>query len=136
MASTVFGMRADGFDRLMASMAESGEGSAEKVGGVLEGYAAPLIKGEIQRLLPSSGRRWKGKRAAASATDPFASRLEHDGSPSLVTASRNGYHYLYFPDDGSSTRRHAGMQDFMGRGQDAATDRIIDRCLAALAEGI
>lgn len=134
MTRAAFVLADDGLERLAATMAECGSTSAETVSGVLDSYAAPLVRGSIQRLLPSSGRSWSGKRAAASAVDPFASRIEHDGAPALVTASRSGYHYLYFPDDGSSTRRHAGMQDFMGRGQDAVADKIIDRCLAALAD--
>ena len=135
MASTL-SVEDKGLERLMAAMVESGEGSAQMVTEVLEGYAAGLIKDEIQRLLPSSGRRWSGKKAAARSTNPLRSEVRQEGSPALYTTSRNGYHYLYFPDDGSSTRRHAGMQNFMGRGQDAATERIIDRCLAALAEDL
>ena len=136
MASPTLSMEDKGLDRLMAAMQQSGEGSAQKVTEVLDSYAAPLIKDEIRRLLPSSGRKWSGKKAAASSTNPFRSEVRQESSPALYTTSRNGYHYLYFPDDGSSTRRHAGMQNFMGRGQDAATERIIDRCLAALAEDL
>ena len=136
MASPTLSVSESGFERLMAAMQETGQGAAERVTEVLDGYAAPLIRDEIQRLLPSSGRKWSGKRAAARSASPLRSEVRQEGSPALYTTSRNGYHYLYFPDDGSSTRRHAGMQNFMGRGQDAATERIIDRCLAALAEDL
>ena len=52
----------------------------------------------------------------------------------VTIAARGRYHYLYFPDDGSNTRRHVGNQEFMRRGAEAAAGKIIDICLGRLAE--
>lgn len=136
MANTTFSQHVEGFDRLVQTMADVGENSARIVSEVFEDYAGPEIRREIQRLLPASGRRWRGKKTAARSTEPLFGQVRQEGTPVLYTRSKTRYNYLYFPDDGSNTRRHAGMQNFMGRGQDAATSRILDRCIAELTKDL
>lgn len=98
---------------------------------VLHGEAGELIAEKAQRLLPASGRKWKKKKTAAGRTMPF----QKDTAEMLAVTvkSKTGYQYLYFPDDGSNTRRHAGNQQFMRRGAEGATEDIINLCLGRLA---
>ena len=131
---TLFQMEGTDFDALQKAMLEYGAGSGQIVADVFEDYGAPLIREEIKRLIPESGRTWRGKKKAAKQADSLMSQVFRTADPSIYTRSRPAYGYLYFPDDGSYTKRHVGNQNFMGRGQDAATNRIIDRCLAKLAD--
>ncbi len=83
-------------------------------------------------LLPSSGRKWKVKKTAASSTNP----LRDDTSEllSLIVRSEKKYNYLYFPDDGSNTEHHQGNQHFMQRGADNSLNEITQLCTAKLLE--
>jgi len=97
--------------------------------GVLENEAPEAIKDKIKPLLPASGRTWRGKKKAASLANPF----KHENEMLAVTVKTvPRYGYLYFPDDGSNTKRHAGLQDFMGRGAEAAAPEILDTVLGKL----
>ena len=51
---------------------------------------------------------------------------------SVTIRTKNAYHYLYFPDDGSTTRRHHGGQEFMKRGAEKKQSKIIDRIMQGL----
>ena len=86
-------------------------------------FAPNLIQRNIVSVLPSSGRSWKGKSAPASSTDPF--RHEPIKLGTLVK-TKSEYNYLYFPDDGSNTKRHQGNQQFMHRGAEMSQDEIIE----------
>lgn len=133
MAYDIMTLDAESFEVLADSMKRYGEGAEDVVNGVLHDYGGERIKAGIQRFLPESGRTWKGKKAAAKRTDPFVTL---GGNMSVTISTKSGYGYLYFPDDGSSTRKHVGGQNFMGRGADDATSDIIDRCLAELTKEI
>lgn len=131
---TLFQMEGTDFDELHKAMLEYGAGSGQIVADVFDDYGAQLIRDEIKKLIPESGRKWKGKKKAAKHADSLMSQVFRTADPSIYTRSRPAYGYLYFPDDGAYTRRHVGSQNFMGRGQDAAANRIIDRCLAKLVD--
>ena len=98
---------------------------------MLHGQGAEVIKAEIHKLLPESGRTWPGKPTAAKKTDPFKSEGFNLG---VTIKSKPDYWYLYFPDDGTTTRKHAGNQQFMRRGGEAATQEVIDMCVEALTK--
>ena len=91
------------------------------------------IKEYIRAILPVSGRTWNGKKAAASQTDPF--RIQGENL-AVKVYTKGSYHYLYFPDDGENTYRHNGDQEFMRRGAEEATEKIIDQCVSALVKEI
>ena len=131
---TLFQMKGPDFDALQKAMLDYGAGSGQIISDVFEDYGAPLIREEIKKLIPESGRTWRGKKKAAKHAESLMSQVFRTADPAIYTRSKPDYGYLYFPDDGSHTRRHAGNQNFMGRGQDTATNRIIDRCLAKLAD--
>ena len=97
----------------------------------LRSEGAKTIEERIKPLIPRSGRTWRGKAAAAASAQPFTDVY----SPMAVEiVARGRYGYLYFPNDGSNTRSHAGNQQFMERGLEAATDTVIEQCVKALMD--
>ena len=127
MASNTFSLDADQFDRLQNAMRLYGEQSGREIDDVLHNEGAELITEEIMRLLPESGRKWKGKKTAAKRTQPFK---QFNASLSVTISSKTAYNYLYFPDDGTNTRRHVGYKgkprEFMYRGAENQTGKIMD----------
>lgn len=118
-------------DEFTKMMDQYGDAAKKVINDVLHEEGAEVIKKEISRLLPSSGRRWKGKGAAARAVMP--GKFDQDEELLAVTiAARGKYHYLYFPDDGSNTKRHVGNQQFMHRGAEKASPKVIELCLGRL----
>ncbi len=108
-----------------------GDAAQRVINNVVHEEGAEEIKKEIARLLPASGRKWKGKGAPARSVMP--AKFEQDEDLLAVTiAARGKYHYLYFPDDGSNTKRHAGNQEFMYRGADKAAPKVLELCLGRL----
>ena len=90
--------------------------------------AVDMVEDNIQLLLPSSGRHWKGKGAAAASTQPF--RKGPNELLTLIVRSKTKYNYLYFPDDGSNTVHHMGNQHFMQHGAENSLGAIADLCAA------
>ena len=103
------------------------------VNDVLHNEAGPLIEKNIMPLLPQSGRSWKGKKPAAKNAAPFQ---EVNGNLSVTVTTKYHYHYLYFPNDGSNTKRHVGNQHFMYRGAEKAAPDIIEKCTARILKEI
>lgn len=118
-------------DRLQIAITDF-QGSAEDtINEVLHNEAGDLIQEKIKLLMPVSGANWKGKKSAAK----FSNSLRNDnGHLSVTVRTAKSYQYLYFPDDGSTTRRHAGNQRFFARGGEDARDEVIDRCINKLVE--
>lgn len=131
-----FTLDASEFDRLQESIQQyEGDHAGRLIDEVLHGEGAELIKQQITPLIPASGRTWAKKGAPASIAMPR--KFSQDNGPLSVTiAARGKYHYLYFPDDGSNTRRHAGNQHFFQRGAEESAQRIIDLCVGKLTEGL
>lgn len=128
-----FEFDAGSIDDLYEKMVSYGTGSGQIIDKVLRSEGAEEIKKQIARLLPSSGRHWKGKAPAASSAMP--GRFDQDnGELSVTIAARGKYHYLYFPDDGSNTRKHAGDKQFMLHGAEAAAPKVVEMCVGKLAE--
>ena len=128
-----FEFDAGSIDDLHEKMVSYGTGSGQIIDKVLRSEGAEEIKKQIARLLPSSGRHWKGKAPAASSAMP--GRFDQDnGELSVTIAARGKYHYLYFPDDGSNTRKHAGNKQFMLHGAEAAAPKVVEMCVGKLAE--
>ena len=131
MADGWFTLDAKDFETLQENMQAFGAGSGKVIDQVLHNEGAEEIKRNILPLIHSSGRTWRGKKAPAASAKPFTQK---NGSLSVTILSRGYYHYLYFPDDGSNTVRHAGNQQFMQRGAENSADTIIDRCIGKLIE--
>lgn len=121
------------FEILQRAMQLYGENAGREIDNVLHNEGGKLIQEEIMRLLPESGRKWKGKKTAAKRTQPFK---QHNDSLSVTIASKTAYNYLYFPDDGTNTKHHIGYKgrprEFMYKGAENQTGKIIDRCIERL----
>ena len=85
-----------------------------------------LVKEEVRRLMPVSGRKWKGKAKAAKNANSLSDKT---GNLFFEVSTTSAYHYLYFPDDGSNTRHHVGSQHFFRRGGENKQTEIINRCV-------
>ena len=129
-----FTLDASEFEKLQDAMQQYAGQAGPTIDEILHGEGAELIKQKITLLLPASGRTWAKKGAPASAAMPgrFA---QDNGTLSVTIAARGKYHYLYFPDDGSNTKRHAGNQQFMRRGAEDASSDVIELCIGKLTEG-
>ena len=111
---------------------KSYQGNAEQViNDVLHNEAGTLIQESIKRLMPKSDARKKHAKDSDSLTNL-------NGNLSVTVMAKKQYHYLYFPDDGTSTRRHVGKggipQQFFLRGGETVADEIVDRCIGRLVE--
>lgn len=129
--SETFSLDASDFERLQQSMEDFGEGSGQVITEALH-ESGPVIYERINPLIHPSGRTFKGHRSSATQS-AWPTYVTNESMAVTVTA-RGKWHYLYFPDDGSNTDRHAGMQDFMMRGAQDAAPEIIERCLGALMQ--
>lgn len=108
------------------------EGNTEKViNDIFWNEAGPLINDEIVSLLPVSNRTWRGKKKSAKYAQPFN---QENKNLSVTVKTKFDYHYLYFPDDGTNTKGHAGEQYFMYEGALNKRSSIIERCIAEITE--
>lgn len=135
MAGSQFQLDASQVDRLQKTMTQYAGHAGQIVDEVLHNEGGKLISEEIMRLLPESGRTWAGKKPAAKQAKPF---MQENGSLSVTVKTKPAYNYLYFPDDGTNTRRHIGYEgvprEFMRKGGESQADKIIDLCIAKLTK--
>lgn len=125
-------MDAREIDKLANVISQYKETAEDAINRILHGYAYDEIEKDIKRIMPESGRKWRGKRAAAKT----AKSLEPEkGNLYIKVKSKKNYSYLYFPDDGSNTKAHRGEQHFMLRGAETASENIINRCIAEIVKG-
>lgn len=117
------------FDDLQQAMQAYQGNTEEAINEVLHNEASPLIQDSVRKLIPVSGRNWKGKLPPAGVGKSLTDAKEN---LAITVKSSKNYQYLYFPDDGSSTTRHAGNQQFFYKGGELVQDEIIDRCTARL----
>ena len=96
---------------------------------VLHNQGGELIQGSIQRFIPVSNKTWKGKAPAAKKSKSLQNINEN---LAVTVTTTKKYQYLYFPDDGTNTRRHIGNQRFFEKGGEAVKDEIIERCISKL----
>lgn len=131
MARASFEIDAELFDQLIERM-KAFQGNTEgTINEVLWEQGSVLINDAIMLLLPRSGRTWAGKKKAAKDAAPFTQTNEN---LSVTVRTKGAYHYLYFPDDGSNTRKHQGNQQFMLHGAEMEQEQIINLCIAKLIE--
>lgn len=130
---SVFKLSAEEFERLEGAM-KNFQGNTEKtINDVLHNEGGQLIHDEIKRLMPMSGKRWKGKKAPAKTSN---SLQIVGGNLSVTVTTKKAYQYLYFPDDGSNTRRHAGNQQFFLNSGENQKEAIMNLCINRLVEGL
>lgn len=113
-------------EKLEQAMREFQGNTEDTINDVLHNYAGDRAQEDIFRFMPVSKKK-KGTHAK------FSKSLKNvPGNLSVTVTTSGKYGYLYFPDDGTNTRRHVGNQRFFERGGEAATDDIIERCVAKL----
>ncbi len=117
------------FEKLQRAIKEYQGNVEEAINGVLHNEGAQLIQDSIRQFMPVSNKTWKGKKAAAKSAN---SMRQTDGNLSVTVRSAKTYQYLYFPDDGTNTRRHVGDQQFFLKGAEAVADDILERCVGKL----
>ncbi len=116
-------------DNLQRAMQEYQGDTEQMINDVLHKEAGQLIHNAIKLLIPRSEKEWKGKNPPARTSNSLQKVNEN---LAVIVKSRKDYNYLYFPDDGTNTRRHVGNQQFFQRGGEEKTDEIIDRCIKKL----
>lgn len=117
-------------EHLQAWMEAYGKGAAKVVEDTLR-ECAPKVRDRINLLMPVSGRRFKGHTSGARGTK--WERISSEEPLSVTVAANSKRRYLYFPDDGSNTKRHAGNQHFFRRGAEAALPQVVEALAEALA---
>lgn len=121
-----------GFEKMQQAIKDF-EGDVEKeINAVLHEEASPLIQEAVRMLMPRSHvKRWNGKLPHAKDSK---SLTDVKDNLSITVKSAKKYQYLYFPDDGTSTKHHAGNQQFFKRGGESQSDEIINRCISRLVD--
>ena len=119
------------FDELQQAMKNFQGNTEEVINDVLHEQGGKLIQDAVKRLMPVSGKSWRGKKPAAKSSNS----LQIVGENLAVTVkTRKAYQYLYFPDDGTNTIRHVGNQQFFLKGGESQSEEIIDRCVRRLVD--
>ena len=126
MSGDVFTINCEDFDELQNAMREYQGNTENAINDVLHNYAGNRAQEDIYRLMPVSTKK-KGKHAKNSK-----SLSNVTGNLSVTITAKGKWHYLYFPDDGTNTRRHIGNQQFFAHGGEAAQDDIVARCVERL----
>lgn len=127
----VLELNAESIANLEKAMIEY-QGDTEKtINDVLHNDASQLIQDAVKRLIPESKKTWNGKKAAAASGKSLTDVKEN---LSVTVKTTKPYQYLYFPDDGTNTRRHVGNQQFFKRGGESQIDEITKRCITRLTE--
>lgn len=125
-----FKIDADEFNRLEQSIKNFPGNAEEAINEVLHTKASQILQDEIRRLMPRSDvKPWKGKLPHAKDSKSLTDKQEN---LAITVKTTKRYQYLFFPDDGTSTTRHAGDQQFFYRGGKNKQTEIIDRCIARL----
>lgn len=119
------------FERLEQAIRNFPGNTEDIINAVLHNEGGVLIQEAIQPLIPQSGKTWKGKKAPARVGNSLRSTNEN---LAVWVRSTKSYQYLYFPDDGTNTRRHAGNQQFFLRGAESVKSEVIDRCVGRLIQ--
>lgn len=110
-----------------------GNNAEEIINETLHGFGANIIKQNIQNILPISGRTWSGKAKSAKSAKPFT---QENKNLYLKVKSKTNYNYLYFPNDGTNTKRHQGKQFFMQRGAEDSIEEFKNECINNILERI
>ena len=118
-------------EKLQQVMKDYQGNTEDAINDVLHNYAGDRAQVDIYALMPVSdpAKVWAGKAPHAKLSKSLRNVF---GNLSVTVTTSGDYSYLYFPDDGTNTRRHAGNQQFFARGGDAATNDSVERCVIRL----
>lgn len=124
-----FEMDSKEVDRLFQTVKDFPGNAEQSINEVFHNEAPPLVEDAIYLLMPMSGKTWAGKKAPARAAK---SLTKETANLAFAVKSKTDYNYLYFPDDGTNTRRHIGDQQFFRRGGEMKQSEIVDRCITRI----
>lgn len=96
-----------------------------KINGYLHGKGYDTFERAIRNAIPVSGRSWKGKKSSAKSSNSIRDK-EPSSNLSVTISTKKPFHYLYFPDDGSTTQHHFGNQQFFEKGVEQQTNHAIE----------
>lgn len=130
--SATFSLDPSSLEGIAQRLLQAGGDVEGAINEVLHERAGQVIADRISPLIHPSGRTFKGHSASAAASD--WPRFDTGANLAVEVGTKPRFHYLYFPDDGSNTRRHAGGQRFMERGAQAAEQEITSLCIEAIME--
>lgn len=119
--------------RLEKALRESKGNTEQTINEVLHEEAYPIFADSIKGIMPVSGRNWKGKRPPAKQSKSLQKKV---GNLWVSITSSSFYNYLYFPDDGTNTRRHVGDQQFFYKGVKAQENEVIEMCVGRLVDNL
>lgn len=125
----VFRIDTTEFERLQNAIKNFPGDAETAINEVLHTEGSQQIQDAIRNLMPVSGREWKGKKPAAKSAKSLTNLK---GNLFVEVKTTSNYHYLYFPDDGTTTKRHTGNQQFFLKGAEAQEETIIDLCVNKL----
>lgn len=120
-------------ERLQNAMQSYPDRAEKAINSVLHDDGSQIIPENIKRLMPVSGASWRGKAGAAKTSNSLRDEKEN---LAITVKTQKKYQYLYFPDSGENTRRHAGRQYFFQRGAEASSNALIDRCIVKITESL
>lgn len=126
-----FEMDVEQFDRLQQAMKNYHGNTERAINDVLHNEGNELFQESIYRLIPVSGKTWRGKKPPAASSK---SLTDEKSNLAITVKSAKKYQYLYFPDDGTNTRRHVGNQQFFLRGVEAKQTDVVDLCINRLID--
>lgn len=121
-----FALDTSEIERLHEAIAQFGNDARNAINEVFHNETLLPVSASIVAKIHPSGRTWAKKAVSATQTQPFRNE---NGNLSVTIKNKSKYQYLYFPDDGSNTRQHIGMQDFMVRGAEEVAPEIVDMCM-------
>jgi hypothetical protein len=131
--SVPFKINVADFEALQSALKETTANAESAINEVLHGPAVPIIEDSIRRLIPVSGKAWRGKKGAAKTSNSMQNVNEN---LAVTVKTTKPYQYLYFPNDGTNTRRHVGNQRFFEKGGEAVKNDIIERCIVNITSNI
>ena len=127
----------DNFEELMNSISLLKERGEEIVTDTLHNEGADILINGIRKLIHPSNRKWKGKIASATKSKrSIVVNKRESGNLNVVVGNSKSYGYLYYPNDGSSTKRHRGEQHFIENGAKNNAGKVVDLCIKNLMKEI
>lgn len=120
-------------EKIMAQASKLGEQAENVVNEVLHGNMVKnWLVNEITDKTPvSTAKIASWHPIHAKMAKPYTSQK---GNLSVTIKSKKTFNYLYFPDDGSNTRNHAGMQHFMLHGAEKASEKITEELIKKIVD--
>ena len=119
----------DNFEVLEQTIMQLQQNAEESINEVLHGKGADVIIEDIRPRIHSSKRKWKGKKTSAKLVKSLVLDKKKSDNLTTVIHSKSGYGYLYFPDDGQTTEKHAGEQHFMLKGAENKAGTVLQMCV-------